>query len=91
MRASDFGHVISELIEQLDMQSGPVESRPANTTFTRWVKLAGGRVRGTKLEMEEGLPPPKPQFAERYGHCIYSTWLTRLRWSCYSVCSPSSP
>ena len=64
MRTSDFSHVMGELIEQLDLQSGPVEARPANVTFTKWVKLAGGRVRGTALEMEEGLPPPKPQFSE---------------------------
>ena len=64
IRTTDFAHVLTELIEQLDTQSGPVEARPANVTFTKWVKLAGGRVRGTKLEIEEGMLPPKPQFSE---------------------------
>ena len=45
MRTSDFQHVLTELAEQLDLQSGPVEQRPANVTFTKWVKLAGALIK----------------------------------------------
>ena len=64
MRTTDFKHVLAELMDSLENQSGPVEQRPANVTFTKWVRLAGGRVRGTKLDPDDGLPPPNPAFSE---------------------------
>ena len=62
MRETDFAHVLTELIEQLDLQSGPIEQRPAWVTFCDWVSRAGGRVRGTKPNMDE--PPPLPEYSE---------------------------
>lgn len=59
---SDFSKVLRDQLELLELQSGPVDQRPAYTTYNKWVKLAGGRVRGTRLE--EGAAPPAEEFSE---------------------------
>ena len=62
MRKSDFAKVIADQLDVLEMQSGPVEARPAYTLYKKWVQLAGGRVRGTRLDA--GAAPPAAEFAE---------------------------
>ena len=67
MAASSYGsfliwQVLADLLEALELQSGPVERRPAWATFGKWVALAGGRVRGTPLDADA--PPPLAEFAE---------------------------
>eukprot|EP00966_Prymnesium_polylepis_P317453 7334325-Prymnesium_polylepis.2 len=62
MRMPDFAKVIADQLESLELQSGPVEARPAYVLYKKWVQLGGGRVRGTRLEPTA--PPPPAEFAE---------------------------
>ena len=61
MRRDDFKKVMRSLLEELEFQGGPVESRPAYKIFSGWVAAAGGRVRGTRVE--PGAPDVPAEFA----------------------------
>lgn len=61
MRRDDFKKVMRALLEELEFQGGPVESRPAYKIFSGWVAAAGGRVRGTRVE--PGAPDVPAEFA----------------------------
>ena len=70
MRRDDFKKVMRSLLEELEFQGGPVESRPAYKIFSGWVAAAGGRVRGTRVE--PGAPDVPAEFANvslEPGHC----------------------
>ena len=48
LRSNDFVTIIRLLREVMASETGPYEKRPACRMFTRWVRLAGARVRGQR-------------------------------------------
>ena len=46
LRVTDFAIVLRLLRETMAAETGPYEKRPACKNFARWVRVAGGRVRG---------------------------------------------
>jgi len=52
LRATDLVIVLRSLREAMGSETGPYEKRPACQTFARWVRLAGGRVRGVVTSSE---------------------------------------
>eukprot|EP01047_Picozoa_sp_COSAG01_P053819 COSAG01_NODE_5810_length_4020_cov_2.216526_2_plen_1030_part_00 len=52
MRTSDFMAKLQVMREEMIDQYGPYHEREANLQFRRFVELAGGRVRGTKLQAD---------------------------------------
>lgn len=47
MRRGDFKGLMNLLLEQMEQESGPYRERPTCRLYSRWIALAGGRVRGT--------------------------------------------
>ena len=45
LRINDFVTLIQNLKAQMGRENGPVKRRPASKLFSRWVDLAGGRIR----------------------------------------------
>ena len=46
LRSNDFAILLRSLREAMISEQGPYEKRPACQMFSRWVRLAGGQVRG---------------------------------------------
>ena len=48
LRKSDFRGLLNLLLEAMEQEGGPYRERPTCRLYARWVRLAGGRVRGTR-------------------------------------------
>ena len=51
MRFTDFQQVLSELRARMETESGPYRSAKTTLIYNEWVNMAGGRVRGTALDI----------------------------------------
>jgi hypothetical protein len=52
LRKSDFNEIVDDLINSFASEIGPARDRPSSQRHERWVKAAGGLIRGFKAVIE---------------------------------------
>ena len=58
LRLTDFIAVLRELRARMSTETGPYAKRSACLQYVQWVKCAGGRVRGTSHDQQQGAAGP---------------------------------